>query len=104
MYCMLSFLTCDSFSRCPNKSVIKKVYYVFLSLSLHQPHTLLSLVNVHLCQGNLSGALAVFRRALTLTVHCPQCRASLPLMRCLQFYPFLYNLQHQACPCKYPPM
>ncbi|XP_016142724.1 tetratricopeptide repeat protein 17-like [Sinocyclocheilus grahami] len=69
-----------------------------LQINRSEPHTLLSLVNVHLSQGNLTGALAVFRRALTLTVHCPQCRASLPLMRCLQFYPFLYNLQHQACP------
>uniref|UniRef100_A0A672SM84 Tetratricopeptide repeat protein 17 n=1 Tax=Sinocyclocheilus grahami TaxID=75366 RepID=A0A672SM84_SINGR len=64
-----------------------------LQINRSEPHTLLSLVNVHLSQGNLTGALAVFRRALTLTVHCPQCRASLPLMRCLQFYPFLYNLQ-----------
>uniref|UniRef100_A0A8C2B0H8 Tetratricopeptide repeat protein 17 n=1 Tax=Cyprinus carpio TaxID=7962 RepID=A0A8C2B0H8_CYPCA len=72
-----------------------------LQINRSEPHTLLSLVNVHLSQGNLTGALAMFRRALTLTVHCPQCRASLPLMRCLQFYPFLYNLQHQACPCKY---
>uniref|UniRef100_A0A8C1FC61 Tetratricopeptide repeat protein 17 n=1 Tax=Cyprinus carpio carpio TaxID=630221 RepID=A0A8C1FC61_CYPCA len=70
-----------------------------LQINRSEPHTLLSLVNVHLSQGNLTGALAMFRRALTLTVHCPQCRASLPLMRCLQFYPFLYNLQHQACPC-----
>ncbi|KTF76096.1 hypothetical protein cypCar_00025885, partial [Cyprinus carpio] len=69
-----------------------------LQINRSEPHTLLSLVNVHLSQGNLTGALAMFRRALTLTVHCPQCRASLPLMRCLQFYPFLYNLQHQACP------
>uniref|UniRef100_A0A8C1FCL8 Tetratricopeptide repeat protein 17 n=1 Tax=Cyprinus carpio carpio TaxID=630221 RepID=A0A8C1FCL8_CYPCA len=66
-----------------------------LQINRSEPHTLLSLVNVHLSQGNLTGALAMFRRALTLTVHCPQCRASLPLMRCLQFYPFLYNLQHQ---------
>uniref|UniRef100_A0A8C1JFP3 Tetratricopeptide repeat protein 17 n=1 Tax=Cyprinus carpio TaxID=7962 RepID=A0A8C1JFP3_CYPCA len=72
-----------------------------LQINRSEPHTLLSLVNVHLSQGNLTGALAMFRRALTLTVQCPQCRASLPLMRCLQFYPFLYNLQHQACPCKY---
>uniref|UniRef100_A0A8C1G621 Tetratricopeptide repeat protein 17 n=1 Tax=Cyprinus carpio TaxID=7962 RepID=A0A8C1G621_CYPCA len=64
-----------------------------LQINRSEPHTLLSLVNVHLSQGNLTGALAMFRRALTLTVHCPQCRASLPLMRCLQFYPFLYNLQ-----------
>ncbi|XP_026123771.1 tetratricopeptide repeat protein 17 [Carassius auratus] len=69
-----------------------------LQINRSEPHTLLSLVSVHLSQGNLTGALAVFRRALTLTVHCPQCRASLPLMRCLQFYPFLYNLQRQACP------
>uniref|UniRef100_A0A8C1JFQ5 Tetratricopeptide repeat protein 17 n=1 Tax=Cyprinus carpio TaxID=7962 RepID=A0A8C1JFQ5_CYPCA len=69
-----------------------------LQINRSEPHTLLSLVNVHLSQGNLTGALAMFRRALTLTVQCPQCRASLPLMRCLQFYPFLYNLQHQACP------
>uniref|UniRef100_A0A8C0XVX3 Tetratricopeptide repeat protein 17 n=1 Tax=Cyprinus carpio carpio TaxID=630221 RepID=A0A8C0XVX3_CYPCA len=67
-----------------------------LQINRSEPHTLLSLVNVHLSQGNLTGALAMFRRALTLTVHCPQCRASLPLMRCLQFYPFLYNLQHQS--------
>uniref|UniRef100_A0A8C1JFR3 Tetratricopeptide repeat protein 17 n=1 Tax=Cyprinus carpio TaxID=7962 RepID=A0A8C1JFR3_CYPCA len=66
-----------------------------LQINRSEPHTLLSLVNVHLSQGNLTGALAMFRRALTLTVQCPQCRASLPLMRCLQFYPFLYNLQHQ---------
>uniref|UniRef100_A0A672LGA4 Tetratricopeptide repeat protein 17 n=1 Tax=Sinocyclocheilus grahami TaxID=75366 RepID=A0A672LGA4_SINGR len=69
-----------------------------LQINRSEPHTLLSLVNIHLSQGNLTGALAMFRRALTLTVHCPQCRASLPLMRCLQFYPFLYHLQHQACP------
>lgn len=100
-----------TFSRCLHQKLYKSQkkksllcdITVSFSLSfslLHQPHTLLSLVNVHLSQGNLTGALAVFRRALTLTVHCPQCRASLPLMRCLQFYPFLYNLQHQACPCK----
>ncbi|XP_073715336.1 tetratricopeptide repeat protein 17 isoform X2 [Misgurnus anguillicaudatus] len=69
-----------------------------MQVNSSEPHTLLSLVSVHLSQGNLTGALTVFRRALTLTVRCPQCRASLPLMRCLQFYPFLYNLQHQTCP------
>ncbi|XP_051989819.1 tetratricopeptide repeat protein 17-like isoform X2 [Xyrauchen texanus] len=68
-----------------------------IAQALDKPHTLLSLVSVHISQGNLSGALTVFRHALTLTVRCPQCRASLPLMRCIQFYPFLYNLQHQAC-------
>ncbi|XP_051560708.1 tetratricopeptide repeat protein 17-like isoform X2 [Myxocyprinus asiaticus] len=68
-----------------------------LQINHSEPHTLLSLVSVHISQGNLSGALTVFRRALTLTVRCPQCRASLPLMRCIQFYPFLYNLQQQAC-------
>ncbi|XP_057213044.1 tetratricopeptide repeat protein 17 [Triplophysa rosa] len=69
-----------------------------LQINGSEPHTLLSLVSVHLSQGNLTGALTVFRHALMLTVRCPQCRTSLPLMRCLQFYPFLYNLQHQTCP------
>ncbi|TRY65425.1 hypothetical protein DNTS_021895 [Danionella cerebrum] len=69
-----------------------------LQINASQPHTLLSLVNVHLSQGNLTGALGVFREALALSVDCTQCRGCLPLMRCLQFYPFLYNLQHQACP------
>lgn len=75
---------------------------------LPQPHTLFSLVSVHLAQGNVTGALAFFRHILTTALSssssfsslagCEQCRSSLPLLRCLQFYPFLYNLsQRQPC-------
>ncbi|CAB1338914.1 unnamed protein product [Coregonus sp. 'balchen'] len=62
------------------------------------PHTLLSLVSVNLAQGNVTGALDLFRHTLALSASCAQCRASLPLLRCLQFYPFLYNLQRSPCP------
>ncbi|KAG7272378.1 hypothetical protein CRUP_000369 [Coryphaenoides rupestris] len=77
------------------------------------PHSVLSLVSVQLAQGNVTGALALFRQALesglasaaaspaspSPLVGCEQCRASLPLLRCLQFYPSLYNLsQRQPCP------
>lgn len=73
-----------------------------------QPHTLFSLMSVHLAQGNMTGALALFRHILTTALStsssfssltgCEQCRSSLPLLRCLQFYPFLYNLsQRQPC-------
>uniref|UniRef100_A0A8B9R892 Tetratricopeptide repeat domain 17 n=1 Tax=Astyanax mexicanus TaxID=7994 RepID=A0A8B9R892_ASTMX len=68
-----------------------------LELNTSEPHTVLSMVNVQLTRGNLTGALALFRHALSLSAGCSQCRASLPLLRCLQFYPFLYNLQHQPC-------
>ncbi|XP_072527603.1 tetratricopeptide repeat protein 17 [Salminus brasiliensis] len=68
-----------------------------LELNASEPHTLLSMVSVQLTRGNLTGGLALFRHALSLSASCSQCRASLPLLRCLQFYPFLYNLQHQAC-------
>lgn len=73
-----------------------------------QPHTLLSLVSVQLAQGNVTGALALFRHILVTALSsssafssfagCEQCRTSLPLLRCLQFYPFLYNLSHRQ-PC-----
>ncbi|CAF99942.1 unnamed protein product, partial [Tetraodon nigroviridis] len=80
-----------------------------LSLNATEPHTLFSLVSVHLAQGNVTGAVALFRHVLTTALSssysfsslagCEQCRASLPLLRCLQFYPFLYNLsQRQPCP------
>lgn len=80
--------------------------------SLPQPHTLLSLVSVQLAQGNVTGALALFRHILATALSssssfssfagCEQCRTSLPLLRCLQFYPFLYNLSHrQPCPRKW---
>ncbi|XP_035376954.1 tetratricopeptide repeat protein 17 isoform X1 [Electrophorus electricus] len=68
-----------------------------LELNASEPHTLLSVVSVRLAQGNVSGALALFRHALSLSASCTQCHASLPLLRCLQFYPFLYNLQRQPC-------
>ncbi|CAL8352606.1 unnamed protein product [Merluccius merluccius] len=82
-----------------------------LALNTSEPHSLLSLVSVQLAQGNVTGALALFRHALEAglasssptspspLVGCEQCRASLPLLRCLQFYPSLYNLsQRQPCP------
>uniref|UniRef100_A0A673Y9J2 Tetratricopeptide repeat domain 17 n=1 Tax=Salmo trutta TaxID=8032 RepID=A0A673Y9J2_SALTR len=69
-----------------------------LALNASEPHTLLSLVSVNLAQGNVTGALDLFRHTLALSASCAQCRASLPLLRCLQFYPFLYNLQRSPCP------
>uniref|UniRef100_A0A8K9XS83 Tetratricopeptide repeat domain 17 n=1 Tax=Oncorhynchus mykiss TaxID=8022 RepID=A0A8K9XS83_ONCMY len=69
-----------------------------LALNASEPHTLLSLVSVNLAQGNVTGALDLFRQTLALSASCAQCRASLPLLRCLQFYPFLYNLQRSPCP------
>uniref|UniRef100_A0A667ZH72 Tetratricopeptide repeat domain 17 n=1 Tax=Myripristis murdjan TaxID=586833 RepID=A0A667ZH72_9TELE len=78
-----------------------------LALNSSEPHTLLSLVSVQLAQGNMTGALALFRHILEKALSssssssftgCEQCRASLPLLRCLQFYPFLYNLSHRQ-PC-----
>ncbi|XP_053473026.1 tetratricopeptide repeat protein 17 [Ictalurus furcatus] len=68
-----------------------------MEINASEPHTLLSMVSVQLSRGNLTGALTLFRHALSLSGSCSQCRASLPLLRCLQFYPFLYKLQHQAC-------
>ncbi|KAK2919910.1 tetratricopeptide repeat protein 17 [Channa argus] len=79
-----------------------------LALNASEPHTLLSLVNVQLAQGNVTGALALFRHILVMALSsppsfasfagCEQCRTTLPLLRCLQFYPSLYNLSHRQ-PC-----
>ncbi|XP_014916487.1 tetratricopeptide repeat protein 17 [Poecilia latipinna] len=79
-----------------------------LTLNTSEPHALLSLVNVYLAQSNVTGALALFRHILETTLSssssfssiaaCEQCRTSLPLLRCLQFYPSLYNLSHRQ-PC-----
>ncbi|PWA29151.1 hypothetical protein CCH79_00006274 [Gambusia affinis] len=79
-----------------------------LTLNTSEPHALLSLVNVHLAQSNVTGALALFRHILEATLSssssfssiaaCEQCRTSLPLLRCLQFYPSLYNISHRQ-PC-----
>uniref|UniRef100_A0A8D3A993 Tetratricopeptide repeat domain 17 n=1 Tax=Scophthalmus maximus TaxID=52904 RepID=A0A8D3A993_SCOMX len=76
-----------------------------LALNQSEPHALLSLVSVHLAQGNVTGALALFRHTLLTALSssssfssfagCEQCRTGLPLLRCLQFYPFLYNLSHR---------
>uniref|UniRef100_A0A3Q2V779 Tetratricopeptide repeat domain 17 n=1 Tax=Haplochromis burtoni TaxID=8153 RepID=A0A3Q2V779_HAPBU len=78
-----------------------------LALNASEPHTLLSLVSVHLAQGNVTGALALFRHILVTALSsssftsfsgCEQCCNSLPLLRCLQFYPSLYNLSNrQSC-------
>ncbi|MGH0130486.1 UNVERIFIED_CONTAM: hypothetical protein FKN15_042355 [Acipenser sinensis] len=69
-----------------------------ITQGLNQPLTLLSLGNVCLAQGNVSGAVSVFRQALSLGTRCPECESSLRLIRCLQFYPFLYNLSSSpAC-------
>uniref|UniRef100_A0A3B3QH76 Tetratricopeptide repeat domain 17 n=1 Tax=Paramormyrops kingsleyae TaxID=1676925 RepID=A0A3B3QH76_9TELE len=69
-----------------------------LALNASEPLSLLSQVTMYLSQGNLRAALGVFRRALSLQASCGQCRTSLPLLRCLQFYPFLYNLTRPPCP------
>ncbi|XP_030621782.1 tetratricopeptide repeat protein 17 [Chanos chanos] len=68
-----------------------------LDLNESEPHILLSMVSVHLSQGNVTGALALFRHALSLSASCDQCYTSLPLLRCLQFYPLLYNLHRPPC-------
>ncbi|XP_030574814.1 tetratricopeptide repeat protein 17 [Archocentrus centrarchus] len=83
-----------------------------LALNASEPHTLLSLVSVHLAQGNVTGALALFRHILVTALSssssfssfsgCEQCRTSLPLLRCLQFYPSLYNLSNRQ-PCSIDP-
>ncbi|XP_072321080.1 tetratricopeptide repeat protein 17 [Eucyclogobius newberryi] len=80
-----------------------------LALNASEPHSLLSMVVVHVAQGNTTGALELFRSALDVALSssgssfssfssCGQCVSSLPLLRCLQFYPFLYNLS-QRPPC-----
>lgn len=87
--------------------VTQKLMFPCLVLLPSQPHTLISMVSVQLAQGNVTGALALFRHILVTALSssssssfagCEQCRASLPLLRCLQFYPFLYNLSHRQ-PC-----
>nr|XP_015193805.1 PREDICTED: tetratricopeptide repeat protein 17 isoform X1 [Lepisosteus oculatus]XP_015193806.1 PREDICTED: tetratricopeptide repeat protein 17 isoform X1 [Lepisosteus oculatus] len=62
-----------------------------------EPVTLLSLGNAYLAQGNVSRAVSAFRQALSLPAPCPHCERSLRLIRCLQFYPFLYNLTRPPC-------
>ncbi|XP_069479430.1 tetratricopeptide repeat protein 17 isoform X2 [Ambystoma mexicanum] len=68
-----------------------------LSINDSEPLTFMSLGNANLAQRNISGALQVFRRALDLTTRCPLCNGSLKLIRCMQFYPFLYNNMSSTC-------
>ncbi|XP_036039567.1 tetratricopeptide repeat protein 17 isoform X4 [Onychomys torridus] len=68
-----------------------------LAVNSSEPLTFLSLGNAYLALKNVSGALEAFRRALKLTTKCPECESSLKLIRCMQFYPFLYNITSSLC-------
>ncbi|XP_075817623.1 tetratricopeptide repeat protein 17 isoform X7 [Microtus pennsylvanicus] len=68
-----------------------------LVVNSSEPLTFLSLGNAYLALKNVSGALEAFRRALKLTTKCPECESSLKLIRCMQFYPFLYNITSSVC-------
>nr|XP_056706766.1 tetratricopeptide repeat protein 17 isoform X2 [Euleptes europaea] len=68
-----------------------------LAINGSEPLTFLSLGNACLALKNISGALQAFRHALDLTTQCLACEKSLRLIRCLQFYPFLYNITTSSC-------
>ncbi|XP_064423170.1 tetratricopeptide repeat protein 17 [Latimeria chalumnae] len=68
-----------------------------LAINGSEPLTYLSLGNTYLAMKNISGALQAFRQSLGLTTRCPECEGSLKLIRCLQFYPFFYNLTSSTC-------
>ncbi|KAB0403883.1 hypothetical protein E2I00_005168, partial [Balaenoptera physalus] len=68
-----------------------------LAINSSEPLTFLSLGNAYLALKNISGALEAFRQALKLTTKCPECENSLKLIRCMQFYPFLYNITSSVC-------
>nr|XP_045227617.1 tetratricopeptide repeat protein 17 isoform X3 [Macaca fascicularis] len=68
-----------------------------LVINSSEPLTFLSLGNAYLALKNISGALEAFRQALKLTTKCPECENSLKLIRCMQFYPFLYNITSSVC-------
>ncbi|OCT83665.1 hypothetical protein XELAEV_18021807mg [Xenopus laevis] len=68
-----------------------------LAIDQSEPLTLLSLGNTYLSLKNLTGALQVFRAALDIRRGCPECEGSLQLIRCLQLYPFLYNVSSSVC-------
>ncbi|XP_076970566.1 tetratricopeptide repeat protein 17 isoform X5 [Tamandua tetradactyla] len=68
-----------------------------LAVNSSEPLTFLSLGNAYLALKNISGALEAFRQALKLTTKCPECENSLKLIRCMQFYPFLYNITSSVC-------
>ncbi|KFQ16435.1 Tetratricopeptide repeat protein 17, partial [Leptosomus discolor] len=68
-----------------------------LAINASEPLTFLSLGNAYLALNNISGALQAFRHALNLTSECLECESSLKMIRCLQFYPFLYNITSSVC-------
>nr|XP_034971950.1 tetratricopeptide repeat protein 17 [Zootoca vivipara] len=68
-----------------------------LAINGSEPLTFLSLGNACLALKNVSGALQAFRHALDIATKCLECERSLKLIRCLQFYPFLYNITSSAC-------
>uniref|UniRef100_A0A8C5KPL8 Tetratricopeptide repeat protein 17 n=1 Tax=Jaculus jaculus TaxID=51337 RepID=A0A8C5KPL8_JACJA len=68
-----------------------------LAINSSEPLTFLSLGNAYLALKNITGALEAFRQALKLTSKCPECEDSLKLIRCMQFYPFLYNITSSVC-------
>ncbi|XP_060117364.1 tetratricopeptide repeat protein 17 isoform X2 [Heteronotia binoei] len=68
-----------------------------LAINSSEPLTFLSLGKACLALKNVSGALQAFRHALDLTTKCLECEKSLKLIRCLQFYPFLYNITTSSC-------
>ncbi|XP_067902551.1 tetratricopeptide repeat protein 17 isoform X2 [Heterodontus francisci] len=68
-----------------------------LAINSTEPLTFLSLGNAYLALRNVSAALQAFRTALDRTTRCPECDSNLKLIRCLQFYPFLYNLTSSKC-------
>ncbi|KAJ6667171.1 hypothetical protein lerEdw1_017149 [Lerista edwardsae] len=68
-----------------------------LAINSSEPLTSLSLGNAYLALKNVSGALQAFRLALDITTKCLECERSLKLIRCLQFYPFLYNITSLTC-------
>uniref|UniRef100_A0A8C3JWQ2 Tetratricopeptide repeat protein 17 n=1 Tax=Calidris pygmaea TaxID=425635 RepID=A0A8C3JWQ2_9CHAR len=68
-----------------------------LAINASEPLTFLSLGNAYLALNNISGALQAFRDALGLTTRCLECESSLKMIRCLQFYPFLYNITSSLC-------
>ncbi|KAJ7406142.1 Tetratricopeptide repeat protein 17 [Pitangus sulphuratus] len=71
-----------------------------LAINASEPLTFLSLGNTYLALNNISGALQAFRHALNLTTKCLECESSLKMIRCLQFYPFLYNITSSVCSVK----
>ncbi|XP_042315642.1 tetratricopeptide repeat protein 17 [Sceloporus undulatus] len=68
-----------------------------LAINASEPLTFLSLGNAYLALKNVSGALQAFRHALDIATKCLECEKSLKLIRCLQFYPFLYNITSSSC-------